>query len=136
MDIMTPVQRSKRMSQIRGKGTKPEMVVRRLIHSMGFRYRLHDNKLPGKPDLVFSRQKKVVFVHGCFWHLHDHCKKARPPKSNVDYWYPKLQGNKNRDLLNRQKLESMGWSILTVWECELNDLDALKNKVIDFLDHC
>jgi len=133
MDILTPLKRSERMSLIRAKDTKPELTVRRLIHSMGFRYRLHSNNLPGKPDLVFTRQKKAIFVHGCFWHLHDYCKKARLPKSNLDYWYPKLTGNKTRDLLNQTKLESLGWKILVVWECEVNDLIKLTSKLINFL---
>jgi DNA mismatch endonuclease (patch repair protein) len=127
--------RSWTMAQVRAKDTKPEMVVRRTVHSLGYRYRLHGAKLPGKPDLVFSRQKKAIFVHGCFWHQHSdlNCRKSRLPKSRLDYWLPKLKRNKERDLETEITLEAMGWKVLTVWECQLKDVEALKRTLIDFL---
>ena len=123
------------MASIRDKGTKPEMVVRRLIYSMGYRYHLHRKDLPGKPDLVFAGRKKVIFVHGCFWHQHDDpkCKIRRIPKSNKDYWIPKLERNVKRDAENIKALSEMGWDILVIWECEISDLERLSNKIRDFL---
>src|SRR4051794_27886636 len=104
IDILSPEERSKRMSLVRSKDTKPELFVRRLVHSMGYRYRLHGQKLPGRPDMVFSRRKRVIFVHGCFWHLHEGCPNNRVPKSRSDYWLPKLEGNKRRDERNQDQL--------------------------------
>lgn len=111
-----------------------EMVVRRLVHGLGFRYRLHNADLPGKPDLVFRSRKKVIFVHGCFWHRHANCKLARLPKSKLDFWLPKLQTNKERDKRNQKALTKMEWNYLVVWECELNDLKSLKKRIITFLN--
>lgn len=124
------------MSNIRSKGMKPEMVVRRLIHSMGYRYRLHRQDLPGKPDLVFSGRRKLIFVHGCFWHQHEDpaCKIVRRPKSNRDYWLPKLQRNAIRDKENLSQLSELGWNVLLVWECQLECLDALTCKLRKFLE--
>ncbi|WP_206711282.1 very short patch repair endonuclease [Aquisalinus flavus] len=123
------------MAAIRHKDTKPEMLVRRLIHSHGFRYRLHKPGLPGKPDLVFAGKRKVIFVHGCFWHLHpsEECKDARKPKSNVGYWRKKLEGNVQRDKKVRSELIADGWEVLTVWECETGNLEKLKAKLFTFL---
>jgi len=109
------------------------MVVRRLLHRLGYRYRLHRKKLPGKPDLVFPSRRKVVFVHGCFWHGHG-CSKGQLPKSKLDYWAPKIVGNKKRDERNCAELEAMGWRVLTVWQCETEDTNALKHKLTAFLD--
>lgn len=120
------------MGRVRATGTKPEMVVRRMVHAMGFRYRLH-GKLPGRPDLVFASRKKVVFVHGCFWHHHQGCKLARIPKSRVDFWTNKLDGNKIRDDRVAEELERMGWEVLVVWECELTNLAALQQNLLEFL---
>ncbi|GAB4142597.1 MAG: very short patch repair endonuclease [Sphingomonadales bacterium] len=119
-DRLDAERRSANMRAIRSKGMKPEMVVRRLVHSMGYRYRLHRKDLPGKPDLVFGPRRKVIFVHGCFWHQHDDpaCKLAHAPKSRLDYWQPKLARNKERDAANLAALEALGWQVLTVWECE------------------
>lgn len=117
-DTLSPGERSKRMSRVRNKDTKPEMVVRKLVHGMGYRYRLHRTDLPGKPDLVFPSRHKVIFVHGCFWHRHKNCSLARLPKSRLDFWLPKLEGNRLRDVANRQKLLDQGWNSLTVWECQ------------------
>lgn len=134
MDTLSPEERSERMSRIRGKDTKPEMRVRRLIHGMGYRYRLHSRKLPGRPDLVFASRGKVIFVHGCFWHMHASCKNNRPPKSRRDFWLPKLRENRKRDKTNQRELEKQGWGILVIWECETKDLDALTERVRNFLE--
>lgn len=120
------------MSRVRGKDTKPEMVVRRLVHGMGYRYRLHRRDLPGVPDLVFPARKKVVFVHGCFWHRHPGC--GRMPKSRLEFWAPKLEGNRQRDLVQQAALRDAGWNILVVWECEIKDRNALARAIRGFLD--
>lgn len=134
-DTLTKVERSQRMSLVRHKDTRPEMVVRRLIHRLGYRYRLHRRDLPGNPDLVFPRLGKVIFVHGCFWHRHPSadCKLARMPKSRLDFWQAKLEGNRSRDQRNHESLERAGWKVLVVWECELKDKEQLENIVTRFL---
>jgi len=134
MDTLTPKQRSERMARVRGRDTKPELVVRRLLHSRGYRYRLHDKKLPGSPDLVFPRKRKVIFVHGCFWHRHEGCQLARMPKSRIDFWSTKLNGNRARDQRKLAALAQLGWSAMTVWECELRDLEALASRLEGFLN--
>ena len=123
------------MSLVRGRDTKPEMRVRRLIHSLGYRYRLHRRDLPGKPDLVFGPRRKAIFVHGCFWHRHPDpaCKLARLPKSRRDFWLPKLEGNRARDERNNAALTEMGWDVLEVWECETSDEELLAKKIREFL---
>ena len=113
--------RSEMMAAVRSKDTQPEMLVRRLVHGMGYRYRLHRSDLPGKPDLVLSSRQKIIFVHGCFWHRHT-CKRAHPPKSNTSYWEPKLERNRARDAEQLKVLQSMGWKCMVVWECELKTL--------------
>ena len=134
-DTLTPTQRSERMSRVRGKDTGPEMVVRRLVHGLGYRYRLHRRDLPGAPDLVFITRRKVIFVHGCFWHRHgdSRCKLARLPKSRLDFWLPKLEANKERDLRNEQALRGAGWQVMTIWECELKDLSSLGKRIRSYL---
>ena len=133
-DVFTPAQRSAVMARVRGQNTKPEMIVRRLVHAMGYRYRLHRKDLPGKPDLVFGPRRKAIFVHGCFWHGH-HCKRgARKPKQNADYWTAKIARNVARDRENLAALEAMGWQALTVWECELKDRAVLENRLRAFLE--
>lgn len=122
------------MRNIKAKDTRPEMAVRRLIFSMGYRYRLHGKGLPGKPDLVFRKRKKVIFIHGCFWHQHEGCKKSHIPRSNLDYWLPKLEKTKNRDKQHLQNLKSDGWQTLVIWECQVKDTDALKERIQAFLD--
>jgi DNA mismatch endonuclease (patch repair protein) len=107
------------MSQIRSKNTEPEMIVRRYLFGQGFRYRLHDKKLPGKPDIVFPGKKKVIFIHGCFWHGHEGCKYFITPKTRTSWWLEKIEGNKQRDQNNITKLLSSGWKIFTIFECEL-----------------
>jgi DNA mismatch endonuclease (patch repair protein) len=126
------VDRSENMRRIRSKGMHPELAVRSLVHMMGYRFRLHRKDLPGKPDLVFVSQRKVIFVHGCFWHAHA-CKAAHTPKSNADYWGPKLQRNKARDRKNIKTLENAGWRSLVIWECETRTPDKVKKRVSAFL---
>ncbi len=123
------------MSAIRSKDMKPEMVVRRMVHGMGFRYRLHRKDLPSKPDLVFGPRRKVIFVHGCFWHQHPdpECKIARLPKSNKDYWLPKLEKNQRRDAEHIDTLENAGWDVLVIWECQTKDRETLAEKLREFL---
>lgn len=135
-DTLTPEERSRRMSLVRAKDTKPEVRVRGLVHSLGYRYRLHVRKLPGCPDLVFPSRRKVIFVHGCFWHQH-RCKMGnRMPKSRLDFWRPKLEGNKKRDARYRRELRRLGWRILVVWECQThpNKLDKLAARIVMFLE--
>jgi DNA mismatch endonuclease (patch repair protein) len=125
------------MALVRGTDTKPELLVRRIVHAMGFRYRLHAKELPGKPDLAFPRLRKVIFVHGCFWHQHKKrgCRLARLPKSRLDFWETKLEGNRLRDLKNRRLLRSLNWEVLEVWECELQNVDKLTSRLRYFLEH-
>src|SRR3954453_19903337 len=119
-DKLTPERRSHNMRQIKSKGMKPELMGRSLVHKMGYRFRLHGRDLPGKPDLVFGPRKKVIFVHGCFWHGHEKegCLDARRPKSNTAYWEPKLTRNRERDAEHVTSLRSSGWSVLVIWDCE------------------
>ena len=135
-DSVTPKRRSEIMSNIRATGMKPEMVVRRLTHAMGYRYRLHSKDLPGKPDLVFPARRKVIFVHGCFWHQHADpvCKIARRPQSNQDYWLPKLERNVARDAVHQVRLAELGWNVLVIWECEVEANDSLAERMQSFLD--
>ena len=132
-DTRTQEQRRRNMQAIRSKDTGCERTVRRLVHGLGYRYRLHRKGLPGRPDLVFPGRKKAIFVHGCFWHAHG-CRYAWPPKSRLEYWLPKLERNKRRDVENCAELESLGWQVLTVWECDLRDLDALTATLLGFLE--
>lgn len=134
-DKLLPHERSENMRKIRSKGMKPEMAVRKLAHSLGYRYRLHKKEMPGKPDLVFASRKKVIFVNGCFWHQHDSksCKITRVPKSNLDFWRPKLERTKQRDQEHLQKLRELGWKAMVVWECEIKSTSLVK-KLIAFLD--
>ena len=133
MDTLTPDQRSERMSRVRNKDSKPELIVRRLVHSLGYRYRLHDRQLPGQPDLVFAGRHKVVFVHGCFWHRHSGCALCRLPKSQLDFWQTKLEGNRIRDIENQRKLRELGWDFLVIWECEVKNVDELTVQLQSFL---
>lgn len=133
IDHVSKEKRSEIMRQVQGKDTAPELIVRKLVYSLGYRYRLYDKKLPGKPDLVFSGRKKVIFVHGCFWHAHN-CKKGKPPKSNLDYWLPKLKENRRRDIRNQKLITSSGWKFLVVWQCQIHNITSLKERVIAFLE--
>lgn len=132
-DTLSPKERSERMSRIRSKDSNPEMKLRRLVHGLGFRYRLHVKELPGKPDLVFPARRAVIFMHGCFWHRHEGCKLARLPKSKLDFWMAKLEANRQRDLLHQRKLLDLGWRVLVIWECELNDAEHVSRVVRKFL---
>ena len=128
-DIVPPEHRSRIMSKIRGKNTKPEMVVRSLCHQMGLRFRLHRRDLPGTPDLVFPKYRLCVFVHGCFWHRHPECKYAYMPKSRVDFWQTKFTKNVERDLDAQQALVSLGWQVVTIWECHTKNRDLLRVEI-------
>lgn len=134
VDSLSPKERSEIMARVRSKDTRPEMRVRKLAFALGYRYRLHDRKLAGCPDLVFGPQRKVIFVHGCFWHRHARCALARLPKSRLDFWVPKLEGNKLRDQRNKRALARRGWKVLTIWECQLGDLSQLSARIGRFLD--
>ncbi len=133
MDTRTPEQRRRIMQAVKSKDTKPEMIVRRLLHRMGYRYRLHRKDLPGKPDIAFVSRRKAIFVHGCFWHGHG-CSKGRLPKSRLDYWKPKLDENMRRDRMKQEQLRSLGWKVLVVWQCETGDIDALAARLQYFVD--
>lgn len=132
MDFLTPAERSARMARVRAKDTKPELVVRRLVHRLGYRFRLHRRDLPGTPDLVFSGRSKVVFVHGCFWHGHD-CRPARVSDLKASYWSNKLRQNVERDQRAQAAMLELGWSSLVIWECELRNLDFIAAKLREFL---
>ncbi len=125
--------RSANMRAIRSEDMLPELTVRSLVHKLGYRFRLHCSELPGKPDLVFPSRRKVIFVHGCFWHSHK-CKIAHLPKSNLEYWRPKLQRNKNRDARNIKELEADGWKVLVIWECKTRNERGLRGQVRKFLE--
>ena len=135
-DTLTKVERSERMSRVRGKDTKPELTVRHVVHRMGYRYRLHRRDLPGTPDLVLPSRKKAILIHGCYWHRHPDpaCKLARLPKSRLDFWKPKLEGNRRRDQQNLAKLRELGWDVVVVWECEVGDQGHLEKSLRDFLE--
>jgi DNA mismatch endonuclease (patch repair protein) len=133
VDSLTPEERSRRMASVGGKNTKPEMTVRRLVHSLGFRYRLHGRKLPGRPDLVFKSRRKAIFVHGCFWHHHGGCRRSRLPSTRVEFWRQKMQENVERDRRNQAELSSKGWAYMIVWECELDNISELATRIANFL---
>ncbi|MGA8573028.1 MAG: very short patch repair endonuclease [Desulfobaccales bacterium] len=130
----TPENRSRIMRAVKGRDTSLEMIIRRLIYSMGYRYRLHRRELHGKPDLVFSSRHKVIFIHGCFWHGHDCKRGARIPKTNRDYWENKIARNQARDAKNKATLQGLGWEVLIIWECQIKDEVALKQRLSEFLD--
>ena len=135
MDRLSPDRRSRLMSRIKSQNTGPELAIRRLIFGMGFRYRLHDKRLPGKPDIVFPGRRKVVFVNGCFWHGHMDCRYARLPKSRIDFWQRKRASNLARDRNNIAELEAEGWKVLVVWQCELKNPEFLGSKLYDFIEN-
>ncbi len=120
------------MQAVKTEDTGPELAVRRVLHSLGFRYRLHPKNLPGHPDIAMPGRRKIIFVHGCFWHSHD-CRKGHAPKSRLDYWEPKLRANRERDAAKAEQLRALGWDVLNVWQCETDDKEALKSKLIDFV---
>ena len=132
-DVHTKEQRSFNMSQIRDKNTKPEIVVRKIVHHMGYRFRLHQADLAGKPDIVLPKHRKIIFVHGCFWHIHS-CRYGKvKPKTNAKFWESKRQGNVTRDRQNFRQLRKNGWKILVIWECQTKDTDKLKSELKKFL---
>jgi len=134
VDNLSPAERSEIMARVRAKNSRPELVVRKIVFALGYRYRLHVRKLPGCPDLVFKNRRKVIFVHGCFWHRHAGCALARMPKSRLGFWVPKLEGNRKRDERNKRALMKDGWKVLTIWECQLRDTGRLQAVVRRFLD--
>src|SRR5262249_28721277 len=125
MDILTPEARSRLMSRIRGRNTGPEIVVRQVLHSMGYRFRLHNQALPGTPDIVLQRYRLIFFVHGCFWHRHPGCRFAYMPKSRIGFWQEKFEKNAARDQKARETLEGHGWKVRVIWECQTHDPQAL-----------
>jgi DNA mismatch endonuclease (patch repair protein) len=129
MDSISKERRSWNMSRIRSKDTTPEKIVRSLLHHMGYRFRLHKNELPGKPDIVLPKYKTVLEVRGCYWHRHAGCKYAYIPKSNTEFWENKFQKNVERDRQNERKLKELGWKLMIVWECEIKNIDSLKHKL-------
>jgi DNA mismatch endonuclease, patch repair protein len=132
-DTVSPERRSENMRRIRSRSTKPEMAVRRLVHGMGYRYRLHVRTLPGKPDLVLARLRKIIEVRGCFWHQHPGCSDSHIPKTRKRYWHPKLAKNRKRDLQNLGALRQLGWKVLIVWECEVANTTRLAGRLRRFL---
>ncbi len=133
IDNLSKEQRLRNMKSIKSKDSKPELKVRKLVYALGFRYRLHKKDLPGKPDLVFSKQKKIILVHGCFWHGHN-CKRGKVnPKTNANYWSTKISKNISRDKSNIRKLRSLGWKILIVWECKIKNLEQIESRISKFL---
>jgi len=134
MDIISKEKRSWNMSRIRNKNTKPEMIVRSLLHRMGYRFILHKKGLPGKPDIVLPKHETIIFVHGCFWHRHQSCKYAYNPKSRIEFWRNKFIENKNRDKKVQNDLIELGWNVNVIWECETKNLDLLENKIISIMN--
>ena len=132
VDHIDSAKRSLNMAAIRSKDTEPELVVRKIVYGLGYRYRLHWKKLPGKPDLVFPGKRKAIFVHGCFWHGHD-CIRGRLPSTNLDFWERKIVKNKERDGRVRNQLNAQGWNVLTIWQCRLKDVSELKQTITRFL---
>lgn len=132
-DIVAPGQRSAMMARIRGKDTRPELTVRRAAHALGYRFRLHRRDLPGCPDLVFPSLRKVILVHGCYWHRHPGCRYAYTPKSNTTFWEAKFTANRERDMRTLSMLAEQGWDSLVIWECETYDLNHLKARIASYL---
>ena len=128
-DHLSPAERSRNMRKIKSKNTKPEKMVRSLLHIQGFRFRLHNKGLPGKPDITLKKYNTVIFVNGCFWHQHKNCKRANIPKSNKNYWIPKIERNKARDKQNIAELKKLKWKVLVVWECEVKKLKKLTTRL-------
>ncbi|WP_159012406.1 very short patch repair endonuclease [Bradyrhizobium sp. S69] len=133
MDRVSPLKRSQNMAQIKGRNTRPELVVRKALHSLGVGYRLHVRTLPGKPDIVMSGRRKVIEVRGCFWHRHPYCEFAYIPKSNQLFWKTKFRGNVRRDRKNLSALQNGGWDVLVIWECETNDISVLRYRLESFI---
>ena len=132
-DQFSAEERSRIMRRVKSKGTRPEMLIRSALHRLGYRYSLHRPDLPGRPDLALGSRRKALFINGCFWHLHPGCGRARIPQSNRGYWTAKLERNRLRDSENIDALQVLGWDVMTVWECELRDLEAAVVRVSSFL---
>lgn len=133
-DVFSRAKRSAIMSRIKGKNTAPELAVRKLVHSLGYRYRLHSDRLPGKPDLILPAHRKIIFVHGCFWHGHLNCRRAILPSTNVTFWKTKIAHNKLRDNSVKRKLSRDGWRVFVVWQCQTKDIKKLRNRLAGFLE--
>ena len=133
-DHVDAQKRSAIMAAVHAKNTKPEMAVRKLVHAMGYRYRLHKKEIVGRPDLVFARRRKIIFVHGCFWHRHEGCKKASTPKTRPEFWQEKFDANVARDEQTERTLVGEGWKVLTIWQCELNDTERLTRRLNVFFE--
>ena len=133
-DVFSPVKRSWIMSLVKGKNTKPELIVRSLIHRMGFRFRVNQNILPGNPDIVLKKHRKAVFIHGCFWHGHKRCRRSKRPTTHRHFWNKKLSKNIERDDKQQKELRKLGWRYLIVWECQIRNPDRLKHKLAIFLE--
>lgn len=133
-DVLSPEQRRRNMSRIRGRDTEPEKIVRSMLHRMGYRFRLHRRDLPGRPDIVLPRLRSVIFVHGCFWHRHPGCRYATTPKTRAEFWQKKFEENVERDRRNIAALREAGWRVLCVWECETRDLEGLEHQLQSFLE--
>lgn len=135
MDIYSKQKRSEIMSLISGKNTKPEIVIRKIAHSLGYRFRLHKKDLPGKPDIVFPKYKKVIFVNGCFWHSHKNCKRSKLPTTNAKFWKEKIEGNKKKDKSNYIRLKKLGWDYMVIWQCEIKDSnkEKIEKRLLEFL---
>ncbi|WP_263377185.1 very short patch repair endonuclease [Granulicella aggregans] len=134
MDKLDAQRRSENMRQIRSKNTKPEVLLRSLLHQAGYRFRLHRKDLPGKPDIVFPSRRKVIFVHGCFWHQHPGCREGRMPGTRQEYWTPKLTRNVERHASAIEQLQALGWGVLTVWECEIGNATLVTDQLKAFLE--
>ena len=133
VDRVSPERRRYIMQRVGSRDTKPEMVVRRMLHALGYRYRLHRKDLPGRPDLAFPRRRKAIFVNGCFWHGHG-CHLGQLPKSRLEYWGPKIRANRDRDERKAAELEAQGWRVMTVWQCELKEPDTALDRMVEFLE--
>jgi DNA mismatch endonuclease (patch repair protein) len=132
-DHLTPQERSRNMSRVKGRDTKPELLVRSIVHRLGYRFRLHGKSLPGRPDVVLPRHRKVIFVHGCFWHGHPGCRRAARPSTNREFWDKKIDGNIARDKANVRALRRAGWKVLVIWQCAMKDCGRLKKRLGKFL---
>jgi DNA mismatch endonuclease (patch repair protein) len=132
-DRLTPQERSRNMSRVKGRDTKPELLVRSIVHRLGYRFRLHGKRLPGSPDVVLPRHRKVIFVHGCFWHGHQGCRRAARPSTNREFWDRKIEGNIARDASNLEALRQAGWKVLVIWQCAMKDREHLKQTLSEFL---
>jgi DNA mismatch endonuclease, patch repair protein len=134
MDFLTKKKRSALMSHVRGKNTKPELAVRRIVRRLGYTFRMYDQSLPARPDLVFPSMQKVIFIHGCFWHRHYRCQKATMPKTRVAFWRNKFKQNKLRDRSKLKQLRGQGWKALTVWECETRFPEKIRDRIQQYLE--